>query len=341
MNPEKDWGSDTLAAGRYAMYVLNERYGTDANRAVHHRQHHRDCGLRIQRRCGLTARGRAGHQRPDRRRGGLRTVTEMPTASGYGIQFGGAAVAGYGKTLADFTTFGNIYQPQAALAPGAALTETSIFNYIGLVGMTARATARCDSLAAKGWSAVPTPPPVRKTPLNKLRAFGWTPETDQMHNAHYALGNGPILSAMYPVSYGRFAVDANVLQHQLCFGECHGVPVAPALQPWRRALPRPMALPTARRCPWSTTIRWAGEVVAVCGVAIHRRGWTLPGQRPVPACVGDGVDSVTGAALTASSTPPRRRATRCVPALPKWCSTATCVASPPSSSAAAAMRWCR
>ena len=51
----------------------------------------------------------------------------------------------YGKTLADFTTFGNIYQPCAALAPGAALTETSIFNYIGLVGMTARATARCDS----------------------------------------------------------------------------------------------------------------------------------------------------------------------------------------------------
>ena len=26
--PRKDWGSDTLAAGRYAMYVLNERYGT-------------------------------------------------------------------------------------------------------------------------------------------------------------------------------------------------------------------------------------------------------------------------------------------------------------------------
>lgn len=31
-----------------------------------------------------------------------------------------------------------------------------------------------------------------------------------MHNAHYALGNGPILSAMYTMAYGRFGVDANL-----------------------------------------------------------------------------------------------------------------------------------
>lgn len=31
-NPEKDWGVDTLAAGRYALYVLNARYGTPDNR---------------------------------------------------------------------------------------------------------------------------------------------------------------------------------------------------------------------------------------------------------------------------------------------------------------------
>ena len=31
-----------------------------------------------------------------------------------------------------------------------------------------------------------------------------------MHNAHYGLGNGPILSAMYPMSYGRFSVTDNV-----------------------------------------------------------------------------------------------------------------------------------
>jgi hydroxybutyrate-dimer hydrolase len=39
---------------------------------------------------------------------------------------------------------------------------------------------------------------------------GWTVEHDTMHNAHYALGNGPILSAMYPMAYGRFDIDDNV-----------------------------------------------------------------------------------------------------------------------------------
>jgi hypothetical protein len=59
-------------------------------------------------------------------------------------------VAGAGRTLAEYTTYGNIYQPCAALAPDAALTEASIFNYIALTSMTARAEARCTGLAAKG-----------------------------------------------------------------------------------------------------------------------------------------------------------------------------------------------
>ncbi len=50
-------------------------------------------------------------------------VTEMPTTTGYGIQFGGVPVTGFGKTLADFTTYGNLYQPCAALAAPAAMTE--------------------------------------------------------------------------------------------------------------------------------------------------------------------------------------------------------------------------
>ena len=117
MNPEKDWGSDTLAAGRYAMYVLNERYGTDANRVPFTT----DNTIVI---AGSASNGGAASLRAaEQDTSGLidgvvasEPVTEMPTASGYGIQFGGAAVAGYGKTLADFTTFGNIYQPCAALA---------------------------------------------------------------------------------------------------------------------------------------------------------------------------------------------------------------------------------
>ena len=40
LNPEKDWGSDTLAAARYALYALNDRYGNAGRTgAVQRRQH--------------------------------------------------------------------------------------------------------------------------------------------------------------------------------------------------------------------------------------------------------------------------------------------------------------
>ena len=67
-------------------------------------------------------------------------VAQMPNAAGFGITFGGAAVTGVGKHLADYVTYSNLYQPCAALAPAAAMSEVSTFNFIPVVGMTARAT---------------------------------------------------------------------------------------------------------------------------------------------------------------------------------------------------------
>lgn len=226
-NPEKDWGNDTLAAGRYALYVLNDRYGTPANPVPFTA----DNTLVI---TGSASNGGAASiAAAEKDSTGLidgvvasEPVTEMPTTSGYGIQFNGAAITGYGKTLADYTTYGNIYQPCAALAPGAAMTEASIYNYIGLLGMTDRATARCDGLAAKGLVAGADTAARALDALNKLRAYGWTPDNDTMHNAHYALGNGPILSAMYPVSYGRFPVEANVCNTSFAATNATGDPVA-------------------------------------------------------------------------------------------------------------------
>ena len=40
--------------------------------------------------------------------------------------------------------------------------------------------------------------------LGKLRAAGWNPESDTLHNAHYGFGNAVIISMMYANAYGRF-----------------------------------------------------------------------------------------------------------------------------------------
>jgi len=152
-------------------------------------------------------------------------VTEMPTSAGYGITVGGVAVATYARTLADYTTFGNLYQPCAALAAPAAMAEVSVFNYLAFSAQTARATARCAGLAAKGLVTGADTAAQAIDALNKLRAFGWSTASDQLHNAHYGLGNGPILSAMYPVSYGRFSVLDNVCNTSFAQVDATGTPV--------------------------------------------------------------------------------------------------------------------
>jgi hydroxybutyrate-dimer hydrolase len=227
LNPEKDWGTDTLAAARYAFFVINDRYGDATTPQPFNARN----TLVI---AGSASNGGAAVlHAAEQDTGGLidgvvaaEPVTEMPTTTGYGIQFGGVAVAGYGKKLADFVTYGNLYQPCAALAAGAAMTEVSVFNYLVLTAQTGKASARCAGLAAKGMLTGADTAAQALDALDKLRNYGWTSLNDQMHNAHYALGNGPILSAMYPTSYGRFALDEGVCNTSYAQVGVTGAPVA-------------------------------------------------------------------------------------------------------------------
>ena len=304
-NPEKDWGADTLAAGRYALYVLNARYGTADNPVPFTKGN----TLVI---AGSASNGGAASLRAAEQDGeGLidgvvasEPVTEMPTAAGYGIQFDGAAVAGYGKTLAEYTTWGNIYQPCAALAADAAINEASIYDFITLTAMTARATARCDGLAAKGLVSGATTQERAADALAKLHAYGWNAENNTMHNAHYALGNGPILSAMYTMAYGRFGADANLCGSSFAAANATGDVIAAA--PTALAQSAATANGTANGTPATVIYNdsvggaksWPFAVSPSTGVA----DFGLDNALCQYALVS-GKDPVTGAALTAASTP--------------------------------------
>lgn len=305
-NPEKDWGTDTLAAGRYALYVLNARYGTADNPVPFTRNN--TLVIAGSASNGGAASLRAAEQDSEGLIDGVvasEPVTEMPTAAGYGIQFGGAAVAGYGKTLAEYTTYGNIFQPCAALAADAAIAETSIYNYIGLVNMTARATARCDGLAAKGLVSGATTAQRAADALAKLRAFGWSDESNTMHNAHYALGNGPILSAMYTMAYGRFGADANLCSSSFAAVNAANGDVV-AATPTALAQSAATANGTANGTPATVVYNnslggakaWQFAVSPSTGVA----DFGLDNALCQHALVS-GKDLASGAALTASTTP--------------------------------------
>lgn len=304
-NPEKDWGSDTLAAGRYALYVLNARYGTAAN-PVPFTQ-----GNTLVIAASASNGGAASLRAAEQDEGGLidgvvasEPVTEMPGASGYGIQFDGAPVSSYGRTLADYTTYGNIYQPCAALAADAAMGEVSVYNYISLAAMAARAAARCDGLAAKGLVSGATTAERAADALARLRAYGWTADNDTMHSAHYGLGNGPILSAMYTMAYGRFAADANLCATSFAATSATGDVVA--APPTALAQSFASNNGTASSSPATVVYNdsvggakaWQFAVSPSTGVADLGLDNALCQHALV-----SGRDLATGAALTASSTP--------------------------------------
>jgi hydroxybutyrate-dimer hydrolase len=306
LNPEKDWGSDTLASASYALFVLNDRYGTaaspvrfDASNTIIIAGSASNGGAAVLRAAELDTSGLI--------RGVVASepVTEMPTTAGYGIQFGGVAVTGFGKTLGDFTTYGNLYQPCAALSVPAALTEASTFNFIQIAGLTARATARCDSLAAKGLVTGADTAARSLDALNRLRAYGWTSDNDQMHNAHYGLGNGPILSAMYPVMYGRFSVLDNVCNTSFAVVNPATGAVVP-ITATTKAQSFAVANGTANGSPATVVYNdsvggasaWQFAKSPSTGVADFGLDNAIC-QRALVT----GVDPVTNAALTASSTP--------------------------------------
>lgn len=310
INPEKDWGNDTLAAASYALYALNQQYGPAASMASNAKAVRFTADNTLVIAAGVSNGGGAVLRAAEQDTGGLidGVVAGEPnaqpgTTSGYGVQFAGAPVAAYGKSAMDYFSIANLYQPCAALASGAALTEVSIFNYIGLTAQTATATNRCTQLAAKGLVTGTTTADRAASALAKLRAAGWTADNDIMHNAHYALGNAVIISMMYTNAYARSSVTDN-----LC-----GMSAAAAVA----GAPAPLTT-AARAASFATgngTINGTPATVIYNDSVGGAKSWNL-GVSPSSG-VADfsfdaalcqralytGVDTVTGAALTATSTP--------------------------------------
>ncbi|MDB5741922.1 MAG: hydrogenase [Polaromonas sp.] len=306
LNPEKDWGNDTLAAARYALFVLNEQHGSGLASLRF------DAGNTLIIGASVSNGGGAVLRAVEQDTSGLidGVVANEPnlqpaSTTGYGISVGGVAVTGFGKSMADYTTFGNIYQPCAALsAPASMGVEASLHNYIFFAGMTARATARCDGLAAKGLVTGADTAARSLDALNKLRAFGWTPDNDTMHSAHYGLGNGPILSAMYPVSYGRFSVLDNVCNTSFAQVDTTGtpVPVTPSVKAQSFASANGTANGAPANVVYNNSVGGARSWQLATSPSTGVQDFGLDNALCQRALV-TGVDPATGAALSAATTP--------------------------------------
>jgi len=193
-NPEKDWGKVTLQAVEMAFYVLNERYGVLA----------RDGSARIVR---LTPKntitiassisngaGSALLAAEQDTQGLISGVAAsepqvQPTAStAYSVRQGGVVVANPGRALFDYATYAALYQPCIASVAGNA--------------------GRCTALVAKGLLNGADLAAQQADAKQRLRAYGWLPDSDPLQAAH--AGTNILVAVTYAYAYGKFSVTDKV-----------------------------------------------------------------------------------------------------------------------------------
>ncbi len=221
-NPEKDWGLNTLQAVEFAFYVLNQKYGENIGGTLYRRiTPDKTIVIASSVSNGAGAALAAAEQDVAGLIDGVAVAEPQvqfnaPTAT---IRRGSAAVAAHSKTLLDYFTIANLYQPCAAYAASNAASP-------GLAFVTATTAAnRCAALAAQGLIAGTTTAEQAADALAKLRANGWEPEADLLHASHYAFATLSV-ALTYANSYPRASVKDNLCGYSFGGTPAAGVPAA-------------------------------------------------------------------------------------------------------------------
>jgi hydroxybutyrate-dimer hydrolase len=212
-NPEKDWGDDLLKAIRFALYELQER----------------DPGFTRQNTLviatGSSNGGGAALYAGERDAATGANLIDALVAREPQVQLkaddrvvvarGGVERRGSGRTLLDYFTFGNLYQPCAVLAvPNIPLKEK--------IGFAAN---RCASLRDKGLLNADTLDGQAKESLDRMHAYGWDADTDVGHAFGYLVAPDAT-ATKYANDHGRFDVRDRLCGYSYAAVDKDGRPVA-------------------------------------------------------------------------------------------------------------------
>jgi len=220
-NAEKDWGKFTLQAVEFALYVLNERYGQALLDGQHERLFKADNTLVIA--SSISNGGGAALAAAEQDTTGLidgvavsEPSIELPVNPAVGIKRGNTAISLFGKTLVDFTTYANLYQPCAALSTQLAGTPGAAYV------VPAFASNRCASLKAKGLLTATTTASQADEALQKLREYGWETESDVLHASLAAFEVASAVSVTFANSLSRSSVKDNLCGYSFASTDANG-----------------------------------------------------------------------------------------------------------------------
>jgi hydroxybutyrate-dimer hydrolase len=220
-NPEKDWGLNTIQAVRFALYVINEKYGAldDGTRRM---TITKDNTLVIASSVsnGGGAAIAALEQDTDGYIDGLAVAEpqiQLDVPANVTIRRGASTVAARGKPLYDYVTLANLLQPCAAFAPSVAASPARFL-------VQATAANRCAALAAQGLVTGTTEAERSESALAALRAAGWEADSDLFHASHYASSATLAIAVTYANAYARASVRDNLCGYSFGGAPTAGVP---------------------------------------------------------------------------------------------------------------------
>ncbi|RLJ36357.1 D-(-)-3-hydroxybutyrate oligomer hydrolase [Acidovorax sp. 106] len=234
-NPEKDWGRSTLQAVEFAYYVLNERFGTLDNGQ---RLKTLNPSNTIVIASSISNGGGAAIAAAEQDTQGLisgvavsEPAVELPANPGVTVQRGSTAVAVTGKTLVDFTTYANLYQPCAALAPSISSSPYAVAFGAGFAASALPiAPNRCSALVAAGLLTGSTPAAQAEQALQKLRDYGWEAESSDLHASLAAFEVAPAVAVTFANALSRASVKDHLCGYSYAATTSTGAvgPMAPA-----------------------------------------------------------------------------------------------------------------
>ena len=205
-NPEKDWGKYTLQAVEFALYVLNEKYGTLASDNKSHIVRltpKNTITIASSISNGAGAALLAAEQDTQGLIWGVAATEpqiQPKSATGYTVRQGGVAVSGQGKALFDYSTFAALYQPCIAGSAGrcTALVAKGLLTGVDLASQQADAKAR-------------------------MKAYGWLSDSDVLQAAH--AGTNILVAVTYANGYGKFSVTDKLCGFSFAPVDATGAPI--------------------------------------------------------------------------------------------------------------------
>ncbi|KGG91015.1 MULTISPECIES: D-(-)-3-hydroxybutyrate oligomer hydrolase [Comamonas] len=234
-NPEKDWGRTTLQAVEFAYYVLNERYGE--RNILGERLRTLKPSNTIVIASSISNGGGAAIAAAEQDSQGLingvavsEPAVELPASPGVTVQRGGTALPVVGKTLVDFTSYANLYQSCASLAASVSGSPYAAAFAAGFASTALPiAPNRCAALRTAGLLNATTTAAQAEEALQKLRDYGWEPESSELHASLAAFEVAPAVSVTFANSLSRASVKDNLCGYSYAGATAAGAvtPLAP------------------------------------------------------------------------------------------------------------------